>query len=404
MDSNSNLDYQKNFYDQEIVYRILEEKIVNEYDITDFILKSTTADLLNFSELLRNKYNSLKIITYSRKIFINLINLCKDTCSYCTYKKEPASVEATMLTPLQVLSIAEAGQKLRCTEALIVTGERPELKYQEARKWLKELGYKTLVELIASLSETILKRTRLLPHTNAGSLTKKELSMLKSTNISVGMMLENSSEDLLKIGQAHEKAPSKNPKMRIKSLISAGELKMPITTGLLIGIGEKFTNVIESLYTIKNIHEKYGNIQEVIIQNFAPKIGTAMEKGNPPTDDYFLKCIAVSRILLRNLNIQVPPNLNPHTYSRYVDAGINDWGGISPLTPDYVNPEFPWPKIEDVRKITKLKGFNLRARLPLYPEYITDKQKYDYFVHDNIKNHIETLIDKNGLVKEDYLQ
>lgn len=404
MDRYSNLEYQKNFYDQEIIYRILEDKIVNEYDITDFILKSTTVDLLNFSELLRNKYNKLKIITYSRKIFINLINLCKDTCSYCTYKKEPTSKEATMLNPSQIISMSEAGQRLRCTEALIVTGERPELKYQEARKWLKDLGYRTLVDLIASVSEMILKKTTLLPHTNAGSLTKKELSMLKSTNISVGMMLENSSEDLVKMGQAHEKAPSKNPKMRIKSLVSAGELKMPITTGLLIGIGEKFNDVIESLHTIKNINEKYGNIQEVIIQNFAPKKGTAMEKGNPPSDDYFMKCIAVSRILLKDINIQAPPNLSPQIYSKYIDAGINDWGGISPLTPDFVNPEFPWPKIEDVKKITKSKGFNLRARLPLYPQYITDKQKYNQFVHENIKNHIETLIDKNGLVKEDYVQ
>jgi 7,8-didemethyl-8-hydroxy-5-deazariboflavin synthase CofG subunit len=192
--------------------------------------------------------------------------------------------------------------------------------------------------------------------------------------------------------------------MRIKSLISAGELKIPITTGLLIGIGEKFNDVIKSLITIKNINEKYGNIQEVIVQNFTPKIGTAMEKGNPPSDDYFLKCIAVSRILLKEINIQVPPNLSPQVYSKYIDAGINDWGGISPLTPDFVNPEFPWPRIEEVRKITKSKGYSLRARLPLYPQYIVEKQKYNQFVHDNIKNHIETLIDKSGLVKEDYIQ
>jgi 7,8-didemethyl-8-hydroxy-5-deazariboflavin synthase len=404
MNNYSNLNYQKNFQDQEIVYRITKNRNIEETEITNFIINSNTFDLLNFSKYLRNKNNNLKIITYSRKIFINLINLCKDTCSYCTYKKDPSSIESIMLNPSQVLSLAEAGQKLRCTEALIVTGERPELKYIEAKKWLNELGYKTLVELIANLSDMILKKTGLLPHTNAGSLTKKEMAMLKSTNISLGMMLENSSENLMQVGKAHEKAPSKNPKTRIKSLISAGELKIPITTGLLIGIGESLLDVIQSLLLIKDLNDKYGNIQEVIIQNFVPKVGTTMENASPPLDDYFLKCIAISRILLKNINIQVPPNLSPNIYSRYIDAGINDWGGISPLTPDYVNPEYPWPKITDVKTVTKLKGFNLRARLPVYPEFITDQNKYNYFVTDNIREYVEALIDDSGLVKEEYVQ
>ncbi len=320
------------------------------------------------------------------------------------YKKEPSSIESIMLNPSQVLSVAEAGQKLRCTEALIVTGERPELKYVEAKNWLNKLGYRTLVELIANLSEMILKKTGLLPHTNAGSLTKKEMSMLKSTNVSLGMMLENSSEKLMEVGKAHEKAPSKNPKVRIKSLISAGELKIPITTGLLIGIGESLIDVIKSLLLIKELNEKYGNIQEVIIQNFAPKVGTHMENASPPAENYFLKCIAISRILLKNINIQVPPNLTPKVYSRYIDAGINDWGGISPLTPDYVNPEYPWPAINDVQTVTKLKGFVLRARLPIYPEFITNQNKYKYFVTENIRGYVEALIDNAGLVKEEYAQ
>jgi len=309
-----------------------------------------------------------------------------------------------MLNPSQVLSMVEAGKKLRCTEALIVTGERPELKYIEAKNWLNKLGYKTLVELISNLSEMILKKTGLLPHTNAGSLTKKEMSLLKSTNVSLGMMLENSSEKLLEPGNAHEKAPSKNPKVRIKSLISAGELKIPITTGLLIGIGERLIDVVKSLLLIKELNERYGHIQEVIIQNFAPKVGTRMENANPPSEDYFLKCIAIARILLKNINIQVPPNLTPIVYSRYIDAGINDWGGISPLTPDYVNPEYPWPAIDDVQTVTKSKGFTLRARLPIYPEFITNPSKYTYFVTENVKDYIEALIDNTGLVKEEYLQ
>jgi FO synthase subunit 1 len=404
MNKFSNLNYQKDFHLQEIVYKISEDRHVADTEIINFILNSNTFDLLKLSQYLRNRENNLHIITYSRKIFINLINLCKDACSYCTYKKEPSSIESIMLNPSQVLSVAEAGQKLRCTEALIVTGERPELKYVEAKNWLNKLGYRTLVELIANLSEMILKKTGLLPHTNAGSLTKKEMSMLKSTNVSLGMMLESSSEKLMEVGKAHEKAPSKNPKVRIKSLISAGELKIPITTGLLIGIGESLIDVIKSLLLIKELNEKYGNIQEVIIQNFAPKVGTHMENASPPAENYFLKCIAISRILLKNINIQVPPNLTPKVYSRYIDAGINDWGGISPLTPDYVNPEYPWPAINDVQTVTKLKGFVLRARLPIYPEFITNQNKYKHFVTENIRGYVEALIDNAGLVKEEYAQ
>ena len=376
---------------------------MEDEEISRFVEDYNTIDLLKIASSLRNK-NNPKIITYSRKVFINLINLCKDSCSYCTYKKEPSDAGSVMLTPYQALSIAEAGKNLKCTEALIVTGERPELKYTEAKRWLYELGHRRLSDFIADLSEKILRKTGLLPHTNAGSLTKKEMSMLKSTNVSLGMMLENTSEKLMEAGMAHEKAPSKNPKVRIKSLVSAGELKIPITTGLLIGIGESLVDVIRSILLIKELNDKYGHIQEVIIQNFSPKPGTGMENFNPPSDVYFLKCIAAARILLKNINIQVPPNLSPETYSRYLDSGINDWGGISPLTPDYVNPEYPWPTIKDVDKVTSMKGFTLRARLPIYPEFIKKPYNYNYFVADNLKEYIETLIDDSGLVKEEYIQ
>ena len=316
MNKYSSLNYQKLFPEQEVLHKICEDKNLEDEEISKFIEDSNTIALLKISSSIRNE-NNPKIITYSRKVFINLINLCKDSCSYCTYKKEPTDAGSVMLKPTQALSIAEAGKKLKCTEALIVTGERPELRYVEAKRWLYEMGYKTLINFIADLSETILQKTGLLPHTNAGSLTKKEMSMLKSTNVSLGMMLENSSEKLLDVGKAHEKAPSKNPKVRIKSLVSAGELKIPITTGLLIGIGESLVDVIRSILLIKELNDKYGNIQEVIIQNFSPKSGTGMENFNPPSDIYFLKCIAAARILLKNINIQVPPNLSPQTYSSY---------------------------------------------------------------------------------------
>jgi 7,8-didemethyl-8-hydroxy-5-deazariboflavin synthase CofG subunit len=187
-------------------------------------------------------------------------------------------------------------------------------------------------------------------------------------------------------------------------LVSAGELKIPVTTGLLIGIGESLFDVIDSLLLIKELNEKYGHIQEVIIQNFAPKDGTSMENHIPPSNDYFLKCIAIARILLKNMNIQVPPNLSPKIYAGYIDAGINDWGGISPLTPDYVNPEYPWPTIKDITKVTKMKGFTLRARLPIYPEFINNYDKYNNFVHNSLKKFIEDLIDNSGLVKEEHVK
>lgn len=390
----------------EIRLKILEGRhFDNQYDLTRILFTSDLKDLMYLSTSARSGFNSnSRIITYSRKVFINLINLCKDSCSYCTYKKEPDDSAAVMLSPSQVLAIAEAGRRAGCTEALIVTGERPELKYPEARAWLKALGYKNLNELVADLSEQILRKTGLLPHTNAGSLAKSEMANLRSTNISLGLMLENSSERLIDAGQAHENAPSKIPKVRMKSLISAGELNFPITTGLLIGIGERFDEVINSLIQIDEINKKYGHIQEVIMQNFLPKVGTPMEYSNSPTFSYFLRCIASARIILKDINIQVPPNLSPNIYGKYLDAGINDWGGISPLTPDYVNPECPWPSIKEISETTSENGYVLRARLPLYPNYIIDPAAKSKFVHPSLKAYIEPLVDNFGLVKEDNIK
>ena len=338
-------------------------------------------------------------ITYSRKIFINLINLCRDSCSYCTYKKEPTDKLVSMMRPSEVLELAQAGKKLRCTEALFVTGERPEQRYAQARSWLHSLGHSTTVEYIREMSEMILQKTGLLPHTNAGSLTKKEMSLLKHTNVSLGVMLESSSERLAAKGMAHQMAPSKNPKVRIKTLENAGDLMIPTTTGLLIGIGEEPQDIIDSLFLIKDINQKYGHIQEVIMQNFAPKPGTQMSGTLPPAYDFFLTVVGVARIVLRGMNIQVPPNLNPYNFGKYLNAGINDWGGISPLTIDHVNPEFPWPSISSVRDVTQTMGYTLRARLPIYPEFLLDNK----FISESLRPHLEPLCDDLGLVPEEYL-
>lgn len=339
------------------------------------------------------------VVTYSRKVFIPLTNLCRDTCSYCTYKKEPTDPDAVMMKPEQVLDIAEKGRKVKCTEALFMTGERPEQKYGEARAWLNSMGYSTTTEYIIHISELVLKKTGLLPHTNPGNMTREEMIQLKETNPSLGMMLENVSERLCSNGMVHELAPSKHPKARLKTLETAGELKIPFTTGLLVGIGETPEELVGSLFAIKQLHEKYGHIQEIIIQNFSPKSDTPMALAPTPTINYMLRAIAIARLIMPEMNIQVPPNLNPNHYSKYLNAGINDWGGISPVTVDHVNPEFPWPKIDDVKNASERKGFVFRARLPVYPEYIWR----DGFLSDNITEYVHTLADEKGLVKEDYL-
>ena len=392
----------KKFYSNEIIYKIIEKKRTDSHELKVFLINTGISDLNLLATFIRSRENN-KFVTYSRKVFINLINLCKDSCSYCTYKKEPTNHEAVMLNPSQAIAIAKLGRKARCTEALIVTGERPETRYSEAKRWLTLLGHRNLSELLADLSEKIVSQTGMLPHTNAGSLTKKEMSMLRSTNASLGMMLENSSYRLTEKGQAHEKAPSKNPKVRLRSLISAGELNFPITTGLLVGIDESFSEIIESLLLINDINKKYGHIQEVIMQNFIPKKGTMMEYAKSPSYPYFLRCIAAARIILQDISLQVPPNLSPNVYSNYLDAGINDWGGISPITPDHVNPESPWPTIENVGVVTREKGFVLRARLPVYPKYIINSELSGKFVHKDLKDYIEPLIDKYGLVKEEFI-
>jgi 7,8-didemethyl-8-hydroxy-5-deazariboflavin synthase CofG subunit len=305
------------------------------------------------------------------------------------------------MSPSQVLAIAEAGKRFGCTEALFVTGERPEQRYPEAREWLRSVGHSSTVEYIREMSDMVLQKTGLLPHTNAGTLTKKEMSVLKDNNVSLGMMLESSSERLIRKDMPHEMAPSKNPKVRIKALEYAGQLKIPLTTGLLVGIGESPEELIDSLYIIKEIHHKYGHIQEIIMQNFVPKPETGMAKSLPASCDYFFKSVALVRIIMPQMNIQVPPNLNSEDFGKYIDAGINDWGGISPITIDHVNPESPWPSIESIKCVTNSRGYNLRARLPIYPEFL---DKADDFIPDKLRSYIDLLADDTGLVREDYIK
>lgn len=384
----------------EILQKCLEGKKILKSDAYNLINSIDCIDLIvDTGRKIRDRMKTGPI-TYSRKVFINLINLCRDTCSYCTYKKEPYDNSVTMMKPEQVLAIAEAGRRLHCTEALFVTGEKPEQKYQEAKAWLNSVRRSSTVEYINEMSDMVLNKTGLLPHTNAGSMTKKDMSLLKETNVSLGMMLESSSQRLSEKGMPHENAPSKNPKVRIKALENAGQLRIPLTTGLLIGIGESPEELVDSLFTIEEINQKYGHIQEIIMQNFAPKPETGMERSAPPTYNYFIKSIAIARMIMPEINIQVPPNLNPNIFGKYLDAGINDWGGISPVTVDYVNPEFPWPSIQSVKDVTENRGCKFRARLPVYPEFIL---KGNGFIKDRLKDYITLISDETGLVREDYI-
>jgi 7,8-didemethyl-8-hydroxy-5-deazariboflavin synthase len=385
---------------QESLDRCFEGKDITKEQAYE-IMNSDNYDgpAIRVATTIRNRTKGFTV-TYSRKVFINLVNLCRDTCSYCTYKKEPFDRLVSMMLPKQVISLAETGKTLRCTEALFVTGERPEQRYLEAKQWLRSLGYSSTIEYIIEISEKVLQRTGLLPHTNAGSLTKKEMSSLKDTNVSIGTMLESSSERLISPGMPHENAPSKNPRVRLRTLQNAGELKIPTTTGLLVGIGETSKEIVDSLFLIKDIHRRYGHIQEVIMQNFNPKPKTNMANSFPPSHSYFLKTVAMARIILPEMNIQVPPNLTPNIFGSYIDSGINDWGGISPVTIDHVNPEFPWPSVQSVNYVTISKGHQLRARLPVYPEFLDKKSG---FIPTKLRNYINLLSDSTGLVKEDYI-
>jgi len=380
----------------EIAQRIRNFPITKE-EIFELIKKYDLKSLSTIAKISRDTCKNGPI-TYSRKVFINLINLCRDTCSYCTYKKELSDLDLSILTKDQAVHIARLGKRLKCTEALIVTGERPEQKYPEFKEWLKKYDCSSTTEYIEQISNLILEETGLLPHTNAGTLNYDELSVLKKSNVSLGCMLETASDRLSGKNMPHEFAPSKNPKARIRVLENAGKLKIPITTGLLIGIGETLEEIIDSLIVIREINQKYGNIQEIIMQNHVPKSNTKMRDFLPPSHDLFLLTISLARIIMPQMNIQVPPNLSPNLYSTYINAGINDWGGISPLTIDFVNPESPWPDIKDVKHATEKAGYRFSGRLAIYPEFLLSKRD---FIPKNLWNYITPLSDSSGLVKEE---
>jgi len=380
-------------FDFEIIHKINESEEIKKEQIFELIEDVPKQVIFETASKLRDK-NKGRVVSFSKKAFFNIINLCRDTCSYCTYKAEPDDTKLSLMDEQTVKKLAELAKKYNCTEALFVTGERPEQKYQEAKEWLRKQGFSSTTEYLIHCSEIVLKQG-VFPHTNAGNLTKNEMKELAKTNVSMGVMLENSSVRLREDGMPHQDAPSKEPLARLNILKNAGELKIPMTTGILVGIGETLEECIQSIYDIKKIHQKYGNIQEIILQNFHPKPKTSMFEHSTPEESYFKMVVALCRIIMPDANIQIPPNLSPDNYNEFLSVGINDWGGISPITSDYVNPEFSWPNIQNVEKKCGNLGFSLKARFPVYPEFVP-------LINNDLKQRISLIADEKNYVKESY--
>jgi len=326
-------------------------------------------ELLSAAVAAKERFKPI-VITYSRKIFIPLTNLCRDYCGYCTFRRDPGEAGAHTMTPDEVLAVVREAEKLGCTEALLSLGDKPELAFPQMRAMLRQLGYSSTLQYLEAMCKLVLQESRLLPHPNPGLMSAEWLRRLGTVSPSMGLMLETTNTSLLGPGGAHDNAPDKVPAKRLRTIEEAGRLNIPFTTGLLIGIGETPEDRVDTLLAISELHRRYGHIQEVIVQNFRAKAKTPMRDSPEPTHGEMLRTVAVARLLLPDVNIQAPPNLSAPYYDDLLDAGINDWGGVSPLTPDFINPEKPWPQLEQLRTRTEAKGFRLRQRLPVYPEFL----------------------------------
>jgi len=338
-------------------------------------------------------------ITYSRKVFIPLTMLCRDHCHYCTFAKPPAKLDAPFLTPEQVVAIAEAGRKLGCKEALFTLGDRPEDRYDVAREWLAGRGYHSTLDYVRAAAVRVIEETGLLPHLNPGVMSWEEMARLKHVSASMGLMLETSSARLSEKGGAHFGSPDKVPAVRLRTIEDAGRLAVPFTTGILVGIGETLRERAESLFAIRELHRMYGHVQEVIVQNFRAKPGTAMKDAPEPEDEELLAAVATARVVLGpRMSVQAPPNLShPAVQLRLLDAGINDWGGVSPLTPDHVNPEKPWPALEVLEARTARRGLVLRERLTIYPGFAL---RPDPYLAGKMRRPVAELMGEDGLAAE----
>jgi len=339
------------------------------------------------------------LVTYSPKVFIPLTRLCRDFCHYCTFATEPKHLESAYMSLQEVLAIAREGQTMGCKEALFTLGEKPELRHPAARKALDALGFSTTLDYLAHVAGRVLQETGLLPHINAGCMEPDEIAKLRKISPSMGIMLENVSQRLCEKGQVHYGSPDKVPSVRLQTLETAGKACVPFTTGILIGIGETRNERLESLLAIRELHQRYDHIQEVIIQNFIPKADTKMARVPPPDHDELLWTVAMARIIFGPaMSIQAPPNLNAGKLNSLVCAGINDWGGVSPITPDHVNPESPWPQLDALARETRAAGKFLQQRLTVYPRYTLAPERW---LDPEVRPHVLKLSDGAGLARED---
>ena len=342
-------------------------------------------------------------VTFSKKVFIPLTKLCRDSCGYCTFVHPPVPGERAFMSIDEVLEVARAGQEAGCAEALFTLGDKPERKWPEARAELQELGHATTIEYLVAACRAVLEETTLIPHANPGALTLTESEALRPVTASQGTMLETLSERLLKRGMAHFGAPDKRPEVRLETLEAAGRAAVPFTTGILIGIGETFEERIEALLAIRASHERHGHIQEVIVQNFRAKHDTLMALHPEPSAADMRLTIALARLVLpADVGLQAPPNLSPDEYATYLESGISDWGGVSPVTPDHVNPEAPWPKIDELTQVTEGRGFTLFERLAVYPSYCATPAARERWLDPKLRPKVLDLTDAQGFRRTDY--
>ena len=337
------------------------------------------------------------VISFSKKVFIPLTTLCRDYCSYCTFRKDPGQPGEHFMTPEEVLALAEQGRRAGCKEALFSLGDQPERVFPEARDFLRAQGFTRTLDYVAAMSELVLDKTGLLPHANPGVMDRPALQRFKESNASVGLMLENVSVRLMRDGLPHAKAPDKVPALRLRTMEEAGKLSLAFTTGILIGIGETMEERIDSLLAIRALHECYGHVQEVIVQNFRAKPEIPMAAHPDPSLEEMLRTTALARLILgEKMNLQAPPNLSYGDFPRLLEAGINDWGGISPVTRDFINPEAAWPQIGRLQAETHARGFTLRERLALYPEFIGRPE----FASPRVRKSLAELASSDGYARE----
>ncbi|MCP4221767.1 MAG: 7,8-didemethyl-8-hydroxy-5-deazariboflavin synthase CofG, partial [Actinomycetia bacterium] len=357
------------------------------------LLGRPTAELMSEAVSIRDGAHGTRV-TFSPKVFIPLTMLCRDQCGYCTFAQPPVRLDHPYLSPDEVLQMAKQGARAGCHEALFTLGERPEVRYPAAKEWLADNGFESTVDYLAAMGRLVLDETGLLPHANAGALYPEELATLRSVSPSQGMMIETLRADL----ECHRGAPDKEPARRLATLEEAGRQAIAFTTGILVGVGEDEGDRIAALEAIAASHAEHGHVQEVIVQNFLPKEGTAMWRTDPCPEEAYHRAVALARLILpAEIHLQAPPNLSDD-FGVLLDAGIDDWGGVSPVTADFVNPERPWPALDRLREITEERGFTLAPRLTIYPEYATNPERW---LDDGLHFFVLDRADAEGMARDD---